>query len=92
MPGTLSMICLILVTLFIPPLGVFFLSGCSADLVINICLTLLGYLPGHVHAFYLEYVFFRNRRSGEPRYARGVYSDRIQHGGRHQRSDYGSIA
>ena len=33
-------------------------SGCGADLFVNICLTLLGYIPGHIHAFYIEYVYF----------------------------------
>jgi uncharacterized membrane protein YqaE (UPF0057 family) len=28
---------------------------CSCDLLINILLTVLGYLPGHVHAFWLIY-------------------------------------
>ena len=27
------------------------ISGCGIDLFINICLTLLGYIPGHLHAF-----------------------------------------
>ncbi|KAG2197989.1 hypothetical protein INT46_002395, partial [Mucor plumbeus] len=27
--------------------------GCGADLCINLCLTCLGYFPGHLHAFYL---------------------------------------
>lgn len=30
-------------------------TGCSCDLFINIALTLLGYLPGHLHSFYLIY-------------------------------------
>lgn len=41
------------------------ISGCSADLLINILLTLLGYFPGHIHAFYLEYVYFVRREQGE---------------------------
>ena len=31
------------------------------DLVVNICLTLLGYIPGHIHAFYIEYIYFDRR-------------------------------
>ncbi|GAA5808347.1 hypothetical protein MFLAVUS_001737 [Mucor flavus] len=27
--------------------------GCGADFWINLCLTLLGYIPGHIHAFYV---------------------------------------
>ncbi|GAA5884567.1 hypothetical protein JCM3774_000944, partial [Rhodotorula dairenensis] len=30
-------------------------TGCSCDLLINIALTLLGYIPGHLHSFYLIY-------------------------------------
>ncbi|KAI2898932.1 hypothetical protein CBS76997_746 [Aspergillus niger] len=92
MAGTCSMLCLILITLFIPPLGVFMISGCSVDLLINILLTILGYMPGHVHAFYLEYVYYANRNAGTgdaPRRAPGVYSERIQRGGHH--TTYGTI-
>ncbi|KAK4517135.1 Peptide chain release factor 1, mitochondrial [Mucor velutinosus] len=45
--------CVILLTLLFPPLGVLMMFGCGADLCINLCLTFLGYLPGHIHAFYL---------------------------------------
>ncbi|PTU21059.1 hypothetical protein P175DRAFT_0532429 [Aspergillus ochraceoroseus IBT 24754] len=41
MAGTCSMLGLILVTLFIPPLGVFLMSGCSVDFFMNILLTIL---------------------------------------------------
>lgn len=37
----------------VPPVGVFLVAGCGMDLLINIVLTLLGYLPGHLHAFYI---------------------------------------
>ena len=49
----------------VPPLGVFMISGCGMDLFVNICLTILGYLPGHIHAFYLEYVYFDRRQKGK---------------------------
>ncbi len=66
----------------VPPVGVFLIAGCGADLLINICLTCLGlnfsppppnpfetvlrliqedhnrFFPGHIHAFYLEYIYF----------------------------------
>ncbi|SAL97809.1 hypothetical protein [Absidia glauca] len=45
--------CLILIILLLPPLGVFFMKGCGADFWINLCLTILGYIPGHIHAFYV---------------------------------------
>ncbi|RAL09181.1 YqaE/Pmp3 family membrane protein [Aspergillus homomorphus CBS 101889] len=91
MAGTCSMLCLILITIFIPPLGVFLISGCSADFFINLLLTILGYLPGHIHAFYLEYVYYRNTDTATaPRRAPGVYSERIQQGAHHQ-TTYGTI-
>jgi uncharacterized membrane protein YqaE (UPF0057 family) len=35
----------------VPPIGVFLVAGCGADLLINICLTLLGYvLPSFLHS------------------------------------------
>ncbi|KAE8392621.1 putative stress response RCI peptide [Aspergillus alliaceus] len=89
MAGTCSMLCLILITLFIPPLGVFLISGCSADFFINILLTILGYLPGHIHAFYLEYVYY-SQRNGATGRAPGVYSDRIQRGSQRE-TTYGTI-
>ncbi|PKY03863.1 putative stress response RCI peptide [Aspergillus campestris IBT 28561] len=93
MAGTGSMLCVILITIFIPPLGVFLISGCSADLLINILLTCLGYFPGHIHAFYLEYVYYQNRRTpmyGTYQPAPGVYSDRIKNGP-NQDVNYGTV-
>ncbi|KAF8797939.1 UPF0057-domain-containing protein [Phlegmacium glaucopus] len=49
MAFTTSDICKILVAIFIPPLGVFLERGCGADLLINILLTILGYIPGIFH-------------------------------------------
>ncbi|KAJ5863604.1 plasma membrane proteolipid 3 [Penicillium soppii] len=50
MPFTASDICKIIIAIILPPLGVFLERGCGADLLINICLTILGYLPGIIHA------------------------------------------
>ncbi|KAF9922921.1 plasma membrane proteolipid Pmp3 [Linnemannia zychae] len=36
-----------------PPLGVLLERGCGADLLINILLTILGFIPGIIHAFYI---------------------------------------
>ena len=93
MSDTAPALLIILITLFVPPIGVFIVSGCSADFFINICLTILGYLPGHIHAFYVEYVFFdRRERSRLGRLtserAPGIYSDRVQSGGT---TSYGTI-
>lgn len=50
-----SDVCLILVAIIFPPAAAAFITGCSCDLLINICLTILGYIPGHIHAFWLIY-------------------------------------
>lgn len=70
----------------VPPVGVFLVAGCGVDLLINILLTLLGYFPGHIHAFYIEYVYVKRRdevRAGilDARPAPGVYSQKVQNGG-----------
>ncbi|KAF8163215.1 cation transport-related protein [Crassisporium funariophilum] len=49
MAFTSSDICKIIIAIFIPPLGVFLERGCGADLLINILLTILGYIPGIFH-------------------------------------------
>lgn len=62
----------------------------------NSCiLTKLLDFPGHIHAFYVEYVYFDRReraRRGEltGRDAPGVYSDRVQSGG-FRRQGYGTM-
>jgi uncharacterized membrane protein YqaE (UPF0057 family) len=43
----------IILSILIPPLGVFLQVGIGADFWINILLTLLGYIPGLVHAIYI---------------------------------------
>lgn len=43
----------ILLSIVIPPLGVFLQVGIGADFWINILLTLLGYFPGLIHAIYI---------------------------------------
>ncbi|ORY25714.1 hypothetical protein BCR39DRAFT_543054 [Naematelia encephala] len=50
-----SDILLIVVAIIFPPAAAAMITGCSCDLLINILLTILGYLPGHVHAFWLIY-------------------------------------
>ena len=40
----------IIVAIILPPLGVFLQVGFGKDFWINILLTLLGYIPGIVHA------------------------------------------
>jgi uncharacterized membrane protein YqaE (UPF0057 family) len=37
---------MVTIAIVLPPLGVLFERGCTCDLVINIALTCLGYIPG----------------------------------------------
>ncbi|KAG2157342.1 plasma membrane proteolipid 3 [Suillus clintonianus] len=53
MAFTASDICKIIFAIILPPVGVFLERGCGADLLINCLLTLLGYLPGIIHALYI---------------------------------------
>lgn len=43
----------LLLGLFLPPLGVFLTVGVGPTLLINILLTLLGWLPGSIHAVWV---------------------------------------
>ncbi len=43
----------ILLSILLPPLGVFLQVGIGVQFWINIVLTLLGYIPGIVHAVYI---------------------------------------
>lgn len=43
----------IIIAIILPPLGVFLTSGISTALLINIGLTLLGWLPGSIHAVWV---------------------------------------
>lgn len=43
----------ILVAIVLPPLGVFLQVGLGKHFWLNLLLTLLGYLPGIIHAVYI---------------------------------------
>ncbi|KAL4076596.1 hypothetical protein V8B97DRAFT_2021944 [Scleroderma yunnanense] len=60
---------IVLVAVIFPPAAVAFLSGCSCDLIVNILLTIFGYIPGLIHAFWLIYT----RSKAEERYGPGGY-------------------
>ncbi|KAH9921381.1 hypothetical protein B0H21DRAFT_766687 [Amylocystis lapponica] len=64
-----SDVLLILVAILFPPAAAAFVTGCSCDLLINILLTILGYLPGHIHAFWLIY----KKMQAEERYGHGAF-------------------
>ncbi|WP_218353024.1 YqaE/Pmp3 family membrane protein [Alteromonas lipotrueiana] len=43
----------IILSILLPPLGVFLQVGIGAQFWINVVLTLLGYIPGIIHAVYI---------------------------------------
>ncbi|QCZ93625.1 YqaE/Pmp3 family membrane protein [Salinimonas iocasae] len=43
----------IILSILLPPLGVFLQVGIGVQFWINIVLTLLGYIPGIIHAVYI---------------------------------------
>ncbi|MFW6359238.1 MAG: YqaE/Pmp3 family membrane protein [Chroococcales cyanobacterium] len=43
----------IIIAILLPPLGVFLQVGFGKDFWINVLLTLLGYLPGIIHAVWI---------------------------------------
>lgn len=46
----------IILLVLIPPVGVFFTVGLTLHFWINVILTLLGYLPGLIHAIWVVVV------------------------------------
>ncbi|KAJ7757114.1 plasma membrane proteolipid 3 [Mycena metata] len=53
MAFTASDILKIIAAVILPPLGVFLERGCGTDLLINVLLTVLGFIPGIIHALYI---------------------------------------
>ena len=49
----MNKVVLIVLALLLPPVGVFFKSGFSKDLLINVILCCLIWFPGVVHAVWL---------------------------------------
>jgi uncharacterized membrane protein YqaE (UPF0057 family) len=43
----------LIIAIFIPPLGVFLQVGLSGQFWLNLLLTLLGYIPGIIHAVWI---------------------------------------
>lgn len=44
----------VLITILMPPLGVLIGNGLGLQFLLNIVLTLCGYLPGLIHAFWIQ--------------------------------------
>ncbi|MDF1822543.1 MAG: YqaE/Pmp3 family membrane protein [Alcanivoracaceae bacterium] len=49
----MNKVVLIILAIFLPPVAVFLKNGAGKDLVINILLCLLMFLPGMIHALWL---------------------------------------
>lgn len=45
---------MILLTILLPPLAVLLKRGLGLQFLLNVLLTLIGWLPGVVHAFWLQ--------------------------------------
>jgi uncharacterized membrane protein YqaE (UPF0057 family) len=43
----------VIIAIFVPPLGVFLQEGLGGQFWINVILTILGYIPGIIHALYI---------------------------------------
>jgi uncharacterized membrane protein YqaE (UPF0057 family) len=51
--GRIMDIVRILLAILLPPLGVFLQVGIGLQFWVNILLTILGYIPGIIHAIYI---------------------------------------
>ncbi|KAK0411485.1 hypothetical protein QR680_005675 [Steinernema hermaphroditum] len=57
MPFTCTDICKLILAFILPPVGVFLEKGCDLQLLINVLLTLLGYIPGIIHAIWVIFYY-----------------------------------
>lgn len=48
-----SNVLLYILALFLPPVAVFLRTGCDSNFFINILLSILGWLPGVIHAWWI---------------------------------------
>lgn len=62
MLGLLESIIMVVLAVVFPPLPVLIERGCSGTLLINVLLTLLGWLPGVIHSVFVSVI--EPRRSG----------------------------
>ncbi|KAF9735749.1 plasma membrane proteolipid Pmp3 [Paraphaeosphaeria minitans] len=67
-PSSTSNVLLYFLALFLPPVPVFIKRGCGADFLINICLSILGWIPGVLHAWYIISQTERNAARAATRY------------------------
>lgn len=63
----------IIVAILLPPLGVFMQERLSKRFWLNVLLTLLGYVPGIVHAVYVIVKYEPNRELPAGRHRHALY-------------------
>ncbi|GAA5800507.1 hypothetical protein HPULCUR_005940 [Helicostylum pulchrum] len=79
-------ICLFILAFFFPPAAVAIKTGCGVDLLINICLVVLGAFPGIIHGFYIVHKYNdnvqRDAEAGDLQYERVAVEDpsRVSYG------------
>jgi uncharacterized membrane protein YqaE (UPF0057 family) len=49
----ISKVLLVVLAILLPPLAVFLKEGVGGSLILNIILTILGYIPGMIHALWV---------------------------------------
>ncbi|KAK2070541.1 hypothetical protein P8C59_005026 [Phyllachora maydis] len=52
-PSSNSDVLLYLLAIFLPPVAVVLKRGCGADFLINLGLSMLGWIPGVIHAWWV---------------------------------------
>lgn len=67
----------IVAAVVLPPLGVFLTSGLSLAFLINIGLTLLGYVPGIIHALWVVLKSYEHEAADRSAYENTVDQSRI---------------
>ena len=53
MPGVCEAVVMTVLAVVFPPLPVLLETGCSTSLLLNVVLTILGWLPGVIHALFI---------------------------------------
>ncbi|CAR27109.1 hypothetical protein ZYGR_0I03820 [Zygosaccharomyces rouxii] len=77
-----SDIILYIVAFFFPPVAVVFRSGCcSKDLLLNVLLTLLAFIPGMIHAFYYVTITSPARSENNRYFYQQGWGDRERYAG-----------
>jgi uncharacterized membrane protein YqaE (UPF0057 family) len=54
--GLLETVLMVILAIIFPPLPVLLETGCGGTLLLNVVLTICGWLPGVVHAIYVSVV------------------------------------